>query len=170
MSVQQTDSYLIICDFPDCTVDTGTLGEYGAYGSAGEAEEDWHEHEAYVGPLGTYCPTHTIVDPDPDPDSDEDQEGWPYRPMIPTIENLFVLADSRIRTRIERAELEARARLNERVRAWERRDASLYRRVDVRLSQLDHLIASQPLVAQIPIIVDAFQQAYESHPSFTRGR
>lgn len=166
MSVQQTDSYLIICDFPDCSVDTGTLGEYGAYGSIGEAEEDWHEHEAYVGPLGTYCPTHTIFDPD----SDEEQDGWPYRPMLPTIENLFVIAESRIRTRIERAELEARARLNERIRALERRDASLYRRVDVRLAQLEQLMAPWPLVARIPIIVGAFQQAYESHPSFTRGR
>lgn len=129
MGVEMIDSYHVRCDFPGCRASTGSLGEYGAYGSPGEAEEDWREMEGYVGPLGAYCPEHTIYDPDEDGDDDDSS----YRPMLPTLDNMFVLAERRIADRIERSARRALDEHARRIRSWELADASIERRVRVRL-------------------------------------
>ena len=36
------------CDWPECGVDTGYLGDYGAYSDSGSAEEEWIEHDGVL--------------------------------------------------------------------------------------------------------------------------
>lgn len=145
MGVRESIGYALECDFPGCGRDTeGVNGEYGSCGDLDTAVDEWRDHEGYHGDEGTYCAEHTLFD------EDEYSEHHGIRPMLPTIDNLFVLAERRIAERIRLSALTASCRVDNRVRSLELRDASFERRVRVRMGDggwHDLVSRSQRLVA-----------------------
>lgn len=108
MSVKEQMGYAIVCDFPGCGTETGDLGDYAFWGDVGAAVDEWSNADGYSGDLGDYCEEHTVWV------SCEGDDGIEERaPMLPTLANLFALADRRAARRIELAERRALMRLGD---------------------------------------------------------
>lgn len=128
MGVHESIGYRLVCDWPGCGFDTESMNdEYSSWTDRGYAIDEWREGDGYHGPEGTYCPTHTIWT------TDEFDERVEIVPMPYTIDSLFVLAERRIADRIERSARRALDEHARRIRSWELADASIERRVRVRL-------------------------------------
>lgn len=146
MGVHESIGYMLRCDFPGCDFATEDMNtEYSSWTDRSYAIDEWREGDGYVGDEGVFCPTHTIW---ADEDDDGDREG--IVPMPYSIDSLFVLAERRIRDRIENAARIARVRLDQRCRTLALRDESFKRRVRVRMGDggwHDLVSRSQRLVA-----------------------
>ncbi|ONI62656.1 hypothetical protein CSIV_14370 [Microbacterium sp. CSI-V] len=131
MSVKEQMGYALVCDFPGCGTSTSDLGDYAFWGDISAAVDEWNDAQGYSGDLGDYCYEHTVWSA-----MDEDDEDDERVPMLYTIENLLVLAERRIRERIDVSTRYAMLRHERRCEAMRMRDTSRARRVERPLRDL----------------------------------
>lgn len=130
MSVIESMGYALRCDFPGCDVKTGDIGEYSFWGDVSDAREEWDSADGYTGPEGDYCPGHTIWT------GDDDENDPERRPLLWSLDALFLLAERRIADRIDFLTRIALYRVDRRCEDWRRRDEQAERREVARLRRM----------------------------------
>lgn len=121
MTVKEQMGYAIECDFPECGTSTQDLGDYAFWGRIDDALDEWNDHDGCAGDLGYYCHEHTVWA--------ENEDGDESRvPMLPTIENLFLLAERRIARKIDYATSNALYAHGNRVRDLASRQSARFAR------------------------------------------
>ncbi|MFG6277954.1 hypothetical protein [Microbacterium sp. 5K110] len=139
MSVKEQMGYALACDFPGCSVQTRDLGDYGFWGDIGSAVDEWTDHDGYSGDLGDFCYEHTVWSDEEDEESDGERV-----PMQHTLENLFALAERRVRERIDVCTRSALLRHERRCADMAQRDANRRSYAERSLRDLAERLAALP--------------------------
>lgn len=58
MGLETVEMYKVVCDYPDCGVETQEFGEYMAWGDHGAAIDEWVNAEGQFHEGRALCPSH----------------------------------------------------------------------------------------------------------------
>jgi hypothetical protein len=130
--IREATFYAVACDYPGCSYDTSDIGEYASWMDEGQAVDEWNDADNLTVhlPDGTtrhYCREHTMWNPDDESDDPV------ILPLPEGIEGEFILAERRIRMRIDIATTRALADHMKRCSDWHYRDKVKFDALEARL-------------------------------------